>query len=46
MDLSESEQPEDSEDFGVEFVDTSDPDDECEFGLCRDVDLSSEFGLS
>jgi hypothetical protein len=46
VDLSESQDPEDSEDLGVELVNTSDPDDEGELGLGRDVDLSGEFGLS
>lgn len=46
MDLSQSQQSEDPENLGVELIDTSDPDNEGEFGLGGHVDLSCEFGLS
>ncbi len=46
MDLSESQNSEDSDNLGVQFVDTSDSYDESEAGLGWDVDLSGEFGLS
>ncbi len=46
MDLSESQNSEDSDDLWVEFVDTSDSDDEGEAGLSWDVNLSGELGLS
>ena len=40
VDLSQSEDSQDSDNFGVEFVNTSDSNDECEFGLGWYVDLS------
>lgn len=46
VDLSQSQQSQDSEDLGVQLVNTSDPHNEGESGLGRDVDLSGEFGLS
>ena len=46
MNLSQSQDSENSEDLGVEFVNTSDPDDEGELGLGGHVDLSGELGLS
>jgi len=46
VDLSQSEQSEDSDNLGVEFVNTSDSDNECKFGLSRYVDLTCKFGLS
>ena len=36
--LPQPEEPEDTNDLGVEFVDTSDPHDECESGLGSNVD--------
>ncbi len=45
MDLSESKNSEDSDDFRVEFVDTSDSDDEGKFGLGSNMDLTCEFCL-
>ena len=41
MDLSQSQNSENSDNFGVEFVDTSDSDNEGNFGLSWDVNLSS-----
>lgn len=38
VELSQPEQSEDTKNLGVEFVDTSDPHDECESGLGSDVD--------
>lgn len=46
VELSESEESHDSDDFGVELVNTPDSDNEGESGLSRYVDLSSEFCLS
>ncbi len=46
MDLPQSEQSQDSDDFGVEFVNTSDSNNECESGLGGYVNLSSELGLN
>jgi hypothetical protein len=46
VDLSESQKSKDSKDLGVEFVNTSDPDDEGEFGLGRDMDLTSQLSLN
>jgi len=46
VDLSQSEQSEDSDNLGVEFVNTSDSDNECESWLSRYVDLTCKFGLS
>lgn len=46
MDLSQSQNPEDSEDLGVELVNTSDSDDEGELWLSRDMDLASQLGLN
>jgi hypothetical protein len=46
VDLSKSENSQDSEDFGVEFVDTSDSDNKGKFGLGGDVNLSGKFRLS
>lgn len=45
VDLSQSEYSQDSDDLGVEFVNTSDPDDKGEFGLGWYVDLSWQFSL-
>ena len=45
VDLSESQNSEDSNNLGVEFVDTSDSYDESEAGLGGDVNLPSNFGL-
>ena len=45
MDLSQPKQSQDSDDFGIEFVNTSDSDNECEFGLSRYVNLSCDFSL-
>ena len=45
VDLSESKNSKDSNDFGVKFVDTPDSDDEGQSGLGWYVDLSAEFGL-
>jgi len=45
MDLSQSEQSQDSDDFRVEFVNTSDSHNERKFWLCRYIDLSGKFGL-
>ena len=38
MDLSQSEKPENSNASWIKLVDTSDSDDECNFGLSRDMD--------
>ena len=46
VDLSQSEQSEDSDDFRVEFVNTSDSYNECESWLSWYVDLTSELGLN
>jgi hypothetical protein len=46
VDLSQSEQSQDSDDLGVEFVNTSDSHNECESRLSGYVDLSGKFGLS
>ena len=46
MELSESEESHDSDDFWVVFVNTSDSNHKCKFRLSRYVDLSSEFSLS
>jgi len=46
VDLSQSEQSQDSDDFRVELVNTSDPDDECDFWLSWHIDLSCKFCLS
>ena len=46
MDLSKSEQSQDSDDFRVEFVNTSDSYDESELGLSRYVNLTSKLGLN
>ncbi len=40
VELSESEEPHDANDFGVELVNTSDPDNKGQFRLGRDVDLT------
>lgn len=45
VELSESEEPHDSDDFRVELVNTSDSDDEGESGLSRYVDLTGELSL-
>ena len=45
VDLSQSEYSQDSDDLGVEFVNTSDSNDKGESGLGWYVNLSSEFGL-
>ena len=46
MDLSESEESQDSQDFRVELVDTSDPDNKGNFRLSWNVNLSSKLCLS
>ena len=46
VDLSQSEQSQDSNDFWVELVNTSNSDHECEFGLSGYINLSSKFGIS
>ena len=46
VDLSKSEQSQDSDDFRVEFVNTSDSYDESELGLSRYVNLTSKLGLN
>ena len=46
MKLSQSQESEDSCDLGVEFVDTSDSNDEGELSLSWDIQSSREFGLS
>ena len=46
MELPESQQAQDSHDARVQLIDTSDPDDEGDFGFCGDMDLASELGLS
>ena len=46
MNLSQSEQSQDSDDFGVEFVNTSNSNNECESGLGGYVNLSSELSLN
>ena len=45
VELSQSKQSHDSDDFRVQLVDTSDPDHESQSGFGRYVNLSSEFGL-
>ena len=40
MDLSQSEYSQDSDDLGVEFVNTSDSHNKSKFGLSGNVDLS------
>ena len=46
MDLSESQQSQDSDDFRVKFVDTSDSYNECKFRLSRYINLTSKLGLN
>jgi hypothetical protein len=46
VDLSQSEQSQDSDNLWVEFVNTSDSNNECEFWLSGYVDLTCKFGLS
>lgn len=45
MELSESEESHDADNFGVEFVNTADPHNECQTGLSWDVNLTGELGL-
>lgn len=45
MELSQSEESHDSDGFRVKFVNTSDSNDESDFGLSSYVDLSSLFSL-
>jgi hypothetical protein len=46
VELSESEESHDSDSLGVEFVNTSDSNNEGDFGLGRYVDLSGELSLN
>jgi len=46
MNLSESQNSKDSDDLGVQFVDTSDSYDEGKAGLGWDVNLSGDLGVS
>ena len=46
MNLSESEDSKDSDDFGVELIDTSDSGNKSKSGLSGYVDLTSKFSLS
>ena len=46
VELSESEESHDSDGLGVEFVNTSDSNNEGDFGLGRYVDLSGELSLN
>lgn len=46
MDLSQSEESQNADSFGVEFVNTSDSNDECKFGLSGNVDLPCELSLT
>ena len=46
VELSESEESEDSDNTRVHFVDTSDSDNESNFGGCRNMNLAIEFGCS
>ena len=46
MNLSKSQNSKDSDDLGVQFVDTSDSYDESKAGLGWDVNLSGDLGVS
>jgi hypothetical protein len=46
MELSEPEKSKNSDNSGVQLVDTSDSDDKGKLGFSWDVNLSSEFGLN
>lgn len=46
VELSESEESHDADDFGVELVNTADPHDKGQFRLGRDVDLTGKLGLN
>ena len=46
VELSQSEESHDSNDLGVELVNTSDSNDKGEFGFSGHMDLSSVFGLN
>ena len=46
VELSQSEESHDSDGLGVQLVNTSDSNDECDFGFSRYVDLSGELSLN